>query len=131
MSNVRKIGPGKWRSQCPAHMGEGRSLQISEGREGAVLVWCWAHECSIHDIAAAVGVQVADLMGDRPLEGRKPHEHRGRPDPREQLRSVRPELLVVLMCAEQLQRGKPLNMPDQARMNRACRIITTIADRAA
>ncbi len=44
----RREGRG-WRCQCPVH--GGRSLVISDGREGQLLVKCWAG-CAARDILA-------------------------------------------------------------------------------
>lgn len=47
---------------CPSHDDrKGRSLAVSTGREGQVLMHCFAG-CSIHEITQAIGLDPADLF---------------------------------------------------------------------
>ena len=47
---------------CPAHDDESRSLSVDAGRDGRVLVRCFAG-CTAPEIAAALGMAMRDLMG--------------------------------------------------------------------
>lgn len=72
---------GAWRSACPAHGGDNRqALGIAEGkgREGnpMTLLHCFAHDCPIEDICAAMGITVKDLFCIHPTYAR---EHRTAP----------------------------------------------------
>jgi len=71
----------KWRACCPAHGGENQqALGIGEGkdREGnpMTLLHCFAHDCPIEDICAALGIGVKDLFCIHPTYAR---EHRNVP----------------------------------------------------
>lgn len=47
---------------CPSHDDrKGRSLAVSEGREGQILIHCFAG-CSVHEITGAIGLNAADLF---------------------------------------------------------------------
>jgi hypothetical protein len=51
------------RARCAAHDGGNPdSLSVSVGSDGRCLVYCHAHACSVEDIAAAIGLTVADLF---------------------------------------------------------------------
>lgn len=63
-------GNGKWKSRCPAHEGEGRSLSIGEGADGTVLVRCFAHGCTAKAVVEALGLDLADLFPE-PAGGRR------------------------------------------------------------
>jgi len=53
--------------KCPAHEDHRNSAHISQGRDGRILIHCYAG-CSIEKIVAAVGLTVAQLM---PARGRE------------------------------------------------------------
>lgn len=46
---------------CPAHGGRKLNLKIRDGRSGLLLT-CWSRGCEVADVAAAVGLHVADLF---------------------------------------------------------------------
>ena len=48
---------------CPAHEDRCASLSIASGEEGRVLLYCQAG-CKTADVAAAIGLPMAGLMGD-------------------------------------------------------------------
>ena len=57
----------RWRARCPAHGGDNRdALSIAQGRDAygnpMTLLHCFAHECSIEDICAAMGLTVRNLF---------------------------------------------------------------------
>jgi putative DNA primase/helicase len=56
----RKSGKG-WKAKCPAHEDKVASLSILEGKEGAVLLKCFAG-CSLDAILSAVGKTKRDLF---------------------------------------------------------------------
>ena len=58
--NARKNGAG-WTAKCPGHDDKTPSLSISEGREGRILLKCFAG-CTTEAIIAAMGLKMADLM---------------------------------------------------------------------
>lgn len=69
---------GRLLTRCPAHPDKTPSLSVSEGRDGRVLLKCFAG-CSTDEICASVGLTLADLMPDpisrlppkqKPVKGR-------------------------------------------------------------
>lgn len=58
---VKGAGRDQWRATCPAHRGEDLNLAVAVGDSG-VLVKCWSHGCSEHDIASSVGLRLVDLF---------------------------------------------------------------------
>lgn len=65
LEGVITTGKG-WRARCPAHDGKSASLAITEGDNGTLLLHCFAG-CQVHDVLAAVGLQVSDLFVRRDL----------------------------------------------------------------
>ena len=67
-----------WRACCPVHGGENlTSLHITEGvaRDGTpmTLLHCFAHQCPIDAICAALGIPIAGLWAIRPDAPRRPY----------------------------------------------------------
>ena len=60
LHGVRKVGTG-WIANCSAHEDRSPSLSITEGEDGRLLLHCHAG-CKVHDILAAVGLQMGDLF---------------------------------------------------------------------
>jgi hypothetical protein len=63
LDDVKQTG-GRWRSLCPAHPCESRSLSITEGDDGRVLLKCFAG-CTVDKITAALGLQITDLFSKK------------------------------------------------------------------
>jgi len=60
------------RARCPAHDGDNASaLSVAIGADGRALVHCHAYGCEADAIAAALGLQVADLFPDGHHRGRR------------------------------------------------------------
>lgn len=62
---ARPSGPGKWQARCPSHADTSPSLSIREGRDGRVLVHCFAG-CTPLAILAKLGLTVGDLFPGPP-----------------------------------------------------------------
>jgi hypothetical protein len=120
LEGVIKTGKG-WRARCPAHDGKSTSLTITEADNGTLLVHCFAG-CQVHDVLAAVGLQVGDLFARKDLRSMSPTE-------RSQLRQAAmlprwraaldvlvTEASVVLIGACQLGDGEPLDDTDLIRL---------------
>lgn len=58
---ARPAGPGKWTAQCPAHQDDKPSLSISEGKDGRVLVHCFAG-CAPEDVVETAGVDWSEMF---------------------------------------------------------------------
>lgn len=65
LDGVQKVKANGWKSRCPSHNGDGKSLAITFNDDGRILIHCFAHECEPGDILAAVGMSVGDLFPDR------------------------------------------------------------------
>jgi hypothetical protein len=54
-----------FRARCPVHGGDNpSSLHVSVGADRRVVLWCFAHQCSVDDVTVALGLTVADLFPD-------------------------------------------------------------------
>ncbi len=60
LDGVRRTGDG-YTAHCPAHDDRQQSLSIGEGRNGEVLLHCFAG-CRTEDIVAALGLAMSDLF---------------------------------------------------------------------
>jgi hypothetical protein len=123
LEGVIKAGSG-WRSRCPAHDSKSASLAITETDTGSILVHCFAG-CSVHDVLAAVGLQMADLFPER-IKDLSPE---GRRAAREALKRngwaaalgvIARESTVIEVAAHDLAAGKALSVVDHDRLLVAC-----------
>jgi hypothetical protein len=77
----RRAGEGRWNAKCPAHEDGRASLSIREGRDGRVLLHCFAG-CEVSEIVGRLGLEWRDLFDDpepyRPVVWRTPKRDRGR-----------------------------------------------------
>ncbi len=114
LDRVRRTGPDKWVARCPSHDDKGPSLAVRELDDGRTLVHCFAG-CGVHEIVAAVGMELSDLFPPRPLlDGRKPER---RPFSAEDaLRCLAFEALLVYLAALETLEGKPLSDADFERL---------------
>ena len=96
-----------WEFQCPAHADQHPSGAVTVGKDGRILVKCWAG-CTAAEITGAMGLRLADLFPDskkdpakirreqRKREKRKTAVERARHDVRARLDALREaEGLVV------------------------------------
>ena len=77
LSGVRSAADGSgYLALCPAHDDRHASLSIAEGRDGRLLLHCWAG-CATRDVLTALGLDWSDLFtktGDR--RGRRQQRRR-------------------------------------------------------
>ncbi len=73
LAAVRPNGERSWMARCPAHDDRNPSLSVSEGEGGRVLFNCFAG-CAAESVAAALGLKMADLMGEGRTRRSGPHE---------------------------------------------------------
>lgn len=112
LDKVHRTGAGKWQACCPAHDDRGPSLSIAEGDDGRILVHCFAG-CAVHEIVAAVGIDIADLF--------PPRECNGKPQRRpfhatDVLRGIGYEALVVAAAARTMANDGQLSPRDLERL---------------
>lgn len=116
LENVKRTGPGRWIARCPAHADKRASLSVRELDDGRALVHCFA-QCSVQEVVAAVGLDMAALFPEREIQHGKPER---RPIPAADiLRCVAFEALVVSVAASAMLAGEPLNSVDRERLTLA------------
>jgi len=115
LDGVRQTGPDRWVALCPAHDDRRPSLSLREGRDGRVLLHCFAG-CGGLAVLDALGLEWRDLY-PRPAA-----MYRYASYAREARREDRPprlpaydaltlldrEATVVELVAERLLRGDPV-----------------------
>jgi hypothetical protein len=57
----RRIGSGRWIARCPAHSDRSPSLSIAAGRDGKVLVRCFAG-CDLTAVLRSAGLSIGNLF---------------------------------------------------------------------
>jgi putative DNA primase/helicase len=99
---------GQWTARCPAHEDRQASLTIATGRDGALLLTCWAG-CELDAIVRAVRADVSDLFPDS-HERQRAALTNGSPRPSLAAMTL-PTDREVVQYAERLQRS-----PEQLRV---------------
>lgn len=115
LSGVRQRQPGQWSARCPAHDDRGPSLSVRETSDKAVLLHCFAG-CTVHDITALLGLDMADLY---PPRDSRPSEPRCPPrllTPGQALELLRMEAMLTVVAASNLSRGITLTEQDRGRL---------------
>jgi hypothetical protein len=62
---ARRTGTGRWIARCPAHPDRSPSLSIAEGRDGKVLIRCFAG-CMLSAILQSAGLTIDNLFPGPP-----------------------------------------------------------------
>lgn len=101
--DAKPSGKYKWKCRCPAHDDRSPSLSIAEGKDGVVLLHCFAG-CEVADIVESVGLTLGDLF---------PSDTRKQPLPTKQ--DFKNELIHIELA--QAIRKQGLHM-DELTMNR-------------
>ncbi|MEP6908064.1 MAG: hypothetical protein ABI858_08810 [Pseudoxanthomonas sp.] len=120
LEGVIKTAQG-WRAHCPAHGGKSASLAVTEADNGTLLLHCFAG-CQVHDVLAAVGLEVSDLFVRKDLRSMSTAErsqlrHAAMlPRWRAALNVLVTEASVVLIGACQLGDGQLLDDTDLNRL---------------
>ncbi|MFG6175783.1 hypothetical protein ACGTN6_00940 [Halomonas sp. THAF12] len=119
LDKVKVNGTGRWLACCPAHDDRSPSLAIRETEDGTLLVKCFTG-CPTADVMAAVGMSLADLFPQREQEAFRTSKRSGeRWVPRDVLAAISREAVVVMLAAEAVQSGKPLQRTDLDRLAKA------------
>ena len=77
LQGVTSDGKGGWMACCPAHDDHNPSMHVNVGKDGRILVKCYAG-CTTADIVAALGLKMRDLMAERSTPGRAGESGRGK-----------------------------------------------------
>ena len=116
LENVKRTGPGRWIARCPAHADKRASLSIRELEDGRILVHDFAG-CSVQEVVAAVGLDMAALFPEREIHHGKPER---RPIPAGAIiRGGAVAALGVSVAASAMLAGEPLNSVDRERLTLA------------
>jgi hypothetical protein len=94
----RPIGLRRWMAKCPGHRDKSPSLSIAEGRQGRVLVTCFA-SCSVTSILKAMGLRLRDLFSSEPPS---PEQRKKLEAQRERERRAARRIGEAAECARQL-----------------------------
>jgi hypothetical protein len=116
LEKVRPTGPNSWRACCPAHGGKHQNLAIRDN-DGVILLKCFSKGCGAAEIAAAVGLDLADLFPPRPTDP----QQRGKPirrpfSARDALLCLDLEITLAYLYAVDLAKGMLLDEKDRARL---------------
>lgn len=96
LKGVIKRSNGGILAFCPSHEDDNRSLAVSIGRTGNVLVHCFAG-CDIHEITNAIGLNQSDLFVKN--ETTQLNQQLKQDDDRRSFQSMRTSLLLVRLPA--------------------------------
>lgn len=127
ISRVKGLKKGSatntWMCKCPSHEDRLASLSLRLADDGRILVNCFGG-CSTDDVLGAIGLTMEDLFDDGPLYHRAKPLKGARVFPRDVLKLLRTEVMIVMISSFDLRKGKVLSDVDQARLNVAYERIT-------
>lgn len=115
LEGVRKSGEG-WMCKCPAHEDRTASLGVASGKNGGVLLNCFAG-CTPYEITGAMGLPMTELFPpkiDTYSPGKVPKF-----SPADILRVMDLEVAVVLAAARTMANGYGLSAKDYTRLELA------------
>lgn len=126
LAGVKKTTASSWMSQCPAHPDRDPSLSIREGRDGKVLLHCFAG-CETDSVLAAIGMDLRDLFpsGEGTIYAERIDLTRRQWAIRKALHFIEREMMIVALAGEDFLAGRPLNDADRSRLAEAIAKIRT------
>ncbi len=110
---VYKSGTDQWQCLCPVHNDKSPSVGIKYTKDGRILIHCFSG-CETNEILNAVGLSFDDLFPNKLEDNYKPI--RKAFNPYAVLTSLSNEILLCVLAAMELSKGKPLNETDQKRL---------------
>lgn len=116
LEKVQGNGP-RWRAICPGHESkhQTRSLSIFEPEPDKILLHCHAG-CSVQEVAAAVGIELADLFPSRVDEDGVVRRRERRPwRASVVIQALRGELAVAWVLLSDVASAQPHSAEDRAR----------------
>lgn len=105
LDGLKQLNATTWKARCPAHNGDGQSLWVTDKENGYILVHCFAHECSVQDVLAAIGMTISDLLPERLPDRRAAQARRPNIPVMEVLRVMRHELSMVEVLMSDFANG--------------------------
>lgn len=133
LPDARPTGRDRWRCACPVcGISNKSTLSIGIGDTGNVLLKCFKSGCGPDQIAASLGLSVADLFADRgePGSGSGPPRKRRLLSAVQALDLLAAESYFVAVCAENLAHGIALADADRARLATAAKRIDALRQEA-
>ena len=124
LEKVRKTGPNKWASCCPAHDDSSPSLNLREETDGRLLIICRAG-CSAGEVVSAIGLSLADLFPPRigaPGSGHAPVRRPFNATDLIDLAEHKSGVALVIAC--DILNGRP--EPDLDKLREAARVLADI-----
>lgn len=115
LEKVKRYNRESWVACCPAHDDKSPSLALKIGDEGRTLLKCWAG-CPVESIVAAIGLNMADLMGESPQDYRGNHRRANRIPASVVLKAMAFNALVVGLYAAKMGRGEVLTEEDKTKL---------------
>ncbi len=114
LDKVKRTGPDRWIASCPTRHDKNPSMTIRELPDGRVLVHDFGGD-SVHEILAAVGLEMSDLFPPRPLtDGRKPERKPFYAD--DALHCLAFEVKLIRLAALETLKGNALSDADHDRL---------------
>lgn len=115
LDRVKRTGNSTWLARCPAHQDRSPSLSIREA-DDKVLIHCHAG-CSVHEVVAAVGLEISDLFPPRPVDPSQVGKPMRRPFPcADAFRAVAFEATIVALAGAAIIAGEPFSQFDKDRL---------------
>ncbi|OLL29500.1 hypothetical protein BTH42_22480 [Burkholderia sp. SRS-W-2-2016] len=116
LEGVRACGRGRWRARCPVCGSRKPVLAVSETADETVLVHCFRSQCNVSEIAAAAGVDLADLFPPRVEGVHSSKPVRRRFNAAQVLGAVDLELLEVLIIVGAVMRRGSVTATEYERL---------------
>ena len=129
LDGVRDNGHGNYMARCPAHDDRSPSLSVCVRDDDRILIHCFAG-CDVESVCSALGLTLADLMPDAPLDHRK-RRIRSTMPARGALVSLDHEALVVALIAADIHQHQEVDTETLKRLLRAVERIGRARDAVA
>jgi hypothetical protein len=123
LNKSKKTGENKWLACCPAHDDRNPSLAIKYV-DNKILLHCFAG-CGIEEIVNAIGLEMADLMPDKPTRNSK-HSAPPKFNKYELFDKVISECSILCVAIRHYKKGVILSSDDLARVQQAEQTIDDI-----
>ena len=122
LPNVKQRQPGQYSASCPgpnhANGDRNPSMSVRETPDGAVLLHCFSG-CTVHEIVAALGLEMTDLFPPKEKTGREPTRYPRLLTASQALELLEREALLVTVAAANVRHGVALSQGDIDRLTQA------------
>lgn len=119
LDGAREISANSYRSICPSCGGKNRSkFALRAEPDGRILLHCFSG-CSIEQITAALGIDLADLMPERAPEAHRVDRIKKPWTARDVAKALELECGVAWLLLLDLADGRPMSASDRKRAGAA------------